>query len=255
MDEKELKSKAAQDRSADVDIDKLLEQWMKEDANAQPQEPEAPETENPFGEPRTRRRSKEKKQGWQGTLLLYLHDLVYLLAGLLLVFLLLFRVVVVSGTSMNNTLYDGDYLLLLSNTFYHEPKRGDVIVASKQSFDDGAPIVKRVIATEGQYVMIDFENSKVYVGYSVNAMVELQEDYIKEPIVYQSDMESMVPVKVPEDCLFVMGDNRNNSTDSRSDQIGFIEKREVLGKVIFLFIPGNNEGKEEKDFGRIGEVN
>ncbi len=93
----------------------------------------------------------------QKNILTYLHDLVYLLAGVLLVLLLLFRVVVVSGGSMNDTLINGDYLILLNNVFYGEPKQGDIIVASKDSFKNGEPIIKRVIATEGQEVDIDFE--------------------------------------------------------------------------------------------------
>ena len=95
------------------------------------------------------------------TVLAYLHDLTYLLAGILLVLLLLFRVVVVSGSSMNNTLIDGDYILLLNNIFYSSPKQGDIIVASKKSFEDGEPIIKRVIATEGQTVTIDGSVSAV----------------------------------------------------------------------------------------------
>ena len=98
-----------------------------------------------------------------GEFLTYLRDIVFLIAGILLVFSLLFRVVVVSGPSMNQTLIDGDYILLLNNVFYGEPKHGDVIVACKESYDDGAPIIKRVIATEGQTVDIDFLEGIVYV--------------------------------------------------------------------------------------------
>ena len=97
------------------------------------------------------------------SMILYLHDLVYMLAIIIVVFLLFFRVVVVSGFSMFQTLTDGDYLLLVSNTLYHNPEYGDIVVVSKESFDDGAPIVKRVIATEGQTVDIDFEAGVVYV--------------------------------------------------------------------------------------------
>ena len=106
---------------------------------------------------------KEEKVPLEKAVTLYLHDIVHLLCILLLSLLLLFRVVVVSGTSMNMTLLDGDYLLLLSNTFYHEPKQGDIIVVSKDSFDNGAAFVKRVIATEGQTVDIDFDQAIVYV--------------------------------------------------------------------------------------------
>ena len=104
---------------------------------------------------------QEQKVPLHQALTLYLHDIVYLLSAMLVVLLLVFRVVVVSGTSMNMTLLDGDYLLLLSNTFYHDPQQGDIIVVSKDSFDNGAAFVKRVIATEGQTVDIDFDNGIV----------------------------------------------------------------------------------------------
>ena len=197
--------------------------------------------------------TKQKKEGWQGTVLMYLHDLVYLLAGLILVFLLLFRVVVVSGTSMNSTLLDGDYLLLLSNTFYHNPQYGDIIVASKETFDNGAPIVKRVIATEGQWVNIDFEKGIVMVGDTLDTMVALDEPYTLTPTNASEGIT--FPLQVKEGCLFVLGDNRNGSKDSRHPEIGLVDKREVLGKVFFLFIPGTNDGEVKQDYGRIGVIN
>lgn len=193
-------------------------------------------------------RKKQKKSDQEGNIFLtYLHDLAYLLAGLVLLFLLLFRVVVVSGTSMNNTLYDGDWLLVLSNTFYQNPEYGDVIVASKQSFDDGAPIVKRVIATEGQKVDIDFASGIVYVDD-----VALNEPYTLTPTNEQEGVS--FPLVVEEGCLFVMGDNRNGSKDSRHPEIGLIDKREVLGKVFFLFFPGTNYDRVSRDYARIGVV-
>ena len=119
----------------------------------------------------TSKTSKKEK-----SVLLYLHDLAYLLGGVLLLFLLVFRVVIVSGPSMLDTLVDGDYLLLLSNTFYTDPQPGDIVVASKYSYREGEPIVKRVIATEGQEVNIDFEAGIVYVDG-----VPLEEEYTLTP--------------------------------------------------------------------------
>ena len=192
-------------------------------------------------------KKKDKEISWQKTVLMYLHDLVYLLAGLILVFLLLFRVVVVSGTSMNNTLLDGDYLLLLSSTFYQKPQYGDIIVASEDSFDNGSPIVKRVIATEGQVVNIDFDKGIVYVDGKA-----LDEPYTLTPTTTSEGVE--FPLTVDEGCLFVMGDNRNGSKDSRHPEIGLVDKREVLGKVFFLFLPGTNYGEFSQDFSRIGVI-
>lgn len=194
-----------------------------------------------------KQRPKLKKDNWQSNVLIYLHDLVRLLAVIVLVSMLLFRVVVVSGPSMYNTLLDGDYLLVLSNLFYHEPERGDVIIISKESFDDGKPIVKRVIATEGQMVNIDFYTGIVYVDGK-----PLDEPYTYTPTNLREGVA--FPLVVEEDCIFVLGDNRNSSKDSRNPEIGQIDKREVLGKVCFLFLPGTHFDTQERDFNRIGVV-
>ena len=191
--------------------------------------------------------SSKKQKKELPVLLSYLHDLTFLIAGVLLVFSLLFRVVVVSGPSMNSTLVDGDWLLLLGNVIYTDPKPGDIIVASKESFDNGSPIIKRVIATEGQKVYIDFLEGVVYVDD-----VPLDEPYTLTPTNMSSGVE--FPLVVDEGCVFVMGDNRNLSKDSRSTDIGLVDCREILGKALFLFVPGNNSGMEERDFKRIGVV-
>ncbi len=248
MDEKELNEQTLE-HMLHTDIDELLDEWMREeDSSAQdPVDLTKPESAKEPADVEKKPAKRNKKDGWQSTVLMYLHDLVYLLAGLILVFLLLFRVVVVSGTSMNSTLLDGDYLLLLSSTFYQDPQYGDIIVASKESFDNGAPIVKRVIATEGQEVFIDFDKGIVYVDG-----IALDEPYTLTPTTVSEGIK--FPQTVPEGCLFVLGDNRNGSKDSRHPEIGFVDKREVLGKVFFLFVPGTNEGRTSQDFGRIGVV-
>ena len=198
-------------------------------------------------EVRVRRKKKEEKLDWEKTTVLYIHDLLYMLIVIMVLFLLVFRVIVVSGSSMYDTLIDGDYLLLISNTFYKDPKYGDIIVASKESFDDGKPIIKRVIATGGQTVDIDFELGIVYVDGQA-----LQEDYTYTPTNISEGME--FPLTVEEDCVFAMGDNRNKSRDSRSPDIGQIDKREILGKAIYLFLPGTNEGHAGPDFERMGAI-
>ena len=190
-------------------------------------------------------KKEPRKLSWQQNVVLYFHDLVYLLAALMLVFLLVFRVVVVEGTSMNQTLLEGDYLLLLNNTFYGEPKQGDIVVISKDSYDNGTPIVKRVIATEGQIVDINFESGIVYVDG-----VSLIEPYLNTPTNVSGTLS--FPLEVSEGCVFVMGDNRNVSKDSRYAQIGLIDTREILGKAIFLVLPGTDKGEDSPDFSRIG---
>ncbi len=194
-----------------------------------------------------KRSAKERKLNWKQLIVLYLHDWLFLLIAIFLLFLLLFRVIVVSGDSMYATLWDGDYLLLLSNTFYHEPKHGDVVVISKESFDDGKPIIKRVIATEGQTVDIDFDQGIVYVDGQA-----LQEDYSHNLTTREEGMQ--FPLVVEDDCIFVLGDNRGVSLDSRSPEIGQIDKREVLGKAIFLMLPGTNHNEQLRDFDRVGVI-
>ena len=191
-----------------------------------------------------------KKEAAEKTYLPYLKDLVCLITGVILIFSLLVRVVVVSGPSMNNTLIDGDVLLLLSGVLYDTPQSGDIIVASKDSFDNGSPIIKRVIATQGQTVDIDFEQGIVYVDG-----VALDEPYTNTPTNQQEGI--VFPITVDEGCIFVMGDNRNISKDSRSTEIGQIDCREVLGKAIFLFFPGDPDGEkgpEKRQMNRIGAV-
>ena len=191
--------------------------------------------------------AEENKLGWKKNTMLYIHDLIYLLIGITVVFLLLFRVIVVSGSSMSTTLLDGDYLLLVSNVFYHEPEHGDIVVISKESFDNGKAIVKRVIATEGQTVDIDFQQGIVYVDG-----VALQEDYISCPTTLEEGTH--FPLTVTEGCIFVLGDNRGVSLDSRNPAIGLIDTREVLGKAIFLMLPGDHYGQVRPDFNRIGVI-
>ena len=189
------------------------------------------------------RTAEEQKK----SILLYLRDMAYLVTAVVLVFSLCFRVVIVSGPSMKNTLVDGDWLLLLGNTFYNDPARGDIVVVSKDSYDDGTPIIKRVIALEGQKVDIDFESGIVYVDD-----VALEEPYVRTVTTTPEGVE--FPVTVPGGCVFVLGDNRNNSRDSRYPAIGMVDTREILGKAIFLFFPGNEKGAVKREFSRIGVV-
>ena len=187
---------------------------------------------------------EKDKEGFGKSILLYVHDLAYLVAIMMLAFLLLFRIVVVSGPSMQNTLIDGDYLLLLSGVLYQDPRPGDIIVASKDSFENGVPIVKRVIAVEGQEVHIDFDNGIVYVDGQT-----IDEPYITAPTHLAEGVE--FPLTVGENCIFVLGDNRPVSCDSRNPRVGLLDKREILGKAIFLFLPGA-DSNNTRDFNRVG---
>ncbi len=199
----------------------------------------------PLYEKEAEEEKQEKVSNPAKNVLDYLHDFVSLLSAVLLVLLLLLRVVVVSGPSMKNTLIDGDYIILLSNVFYSEPSQGDIVVASKDSFKDGEPIIKRIIAVAGQEVDIDFDAGIVYVdGVALDEPYTLTGTNLKEGIQF--------PLTVEEGCVFVMGDNRNESKDSRNPEIGQIDCREIVGKAVFLLFPGNNKNTEERDFSRIG---
>lgn len=195
-----------------------------------------------------KKEKKEEKLTWQQNILVTFRDIIYVLAGFMVVYMLFFRTVVVVGPSMNNTLVDGDRLVLLSNSLYKEPKQGDIIVASKNSFRGGECIVKRVIATEGQWVSFDATTGVIMV----DGRVLDESDYLS--IIPHYNNQKSFSKQVPEGKVFVMGDNRDNSLDSRSEQIGFIDEREILGKAIFLMWPGDKQGTQEPSFDRIGAV-
>ena len=190
---------------------------------------------------------QQKKSSAAVSCLEYLHDIVYVLALLLLVFTFFVRVVVVSGSSMFPSLVDGDMLLLINRPLCSEFRPGDIVVASMDRFHNGEPIVKRVIATEGQTVDIDFRAGIVYVDGAA-----LEEDYIYTPTHLSEGME--FPLVVDEGCVFLMGDNRGDSRDSRAPEIGLVDRRELLGRAVVLMLPGTGRGEYtvEQDFGRIG---
>ena len=196
-----------------------------------------------------RNQNTEKTEG-TGSILEYLHDVVYILALILVLFTFCMRVVIVSGSSMFSTLVDGDYLLLINRPLCGELEQGDIVVASMERFKDGEPIVKRVVATEGQTVDIDFRAGIVYVDG-----VALEEEYTYTPTHLSEGME--FPLVVEEGCLFLMGDNRGDSRDSRAPEIGLVDRRELLGRAVVLMLPGTGRGEYtvERDFGRIGGLN
>ena len=185
------------------------------------------------------------KESFTQTIFSYLHDMLFLMIFVILILVFCLRVVIVSGSSMKNTLVDGDYVLLLSNYFYRTPEQGDIIVACKDSFRNGEPIIKRIIAVEGQEVDIDFDKGVVYVDGNA-----LTEPYLGSPTHTPEGV--VFPIVVEEGCVFVLGDNRMGSNDSRSPSIGTIDRREILGKAILLLLPGKGENDSPRDFSRIG---
>ena len=161
----------------------------------------------------------------------WLESIAVAVICVVLLFSFFFRIVTISGPSMENTLFNGDRIVI-SNMFY-TAKCGDVVVISRNykneasNIDHSAdPIIKRVIATEGMTVDIDFERGLVYVDG-----VLLDEEYIKNTTKTKWDID--FPLTVGENQIFVMGDNRLESMDSRDSRIGLIDERYVLGKALF----------------------
>lgn len=175
----------------------------------------------------------EKKQFKKNLELLDWHDaFVRTLVGVVLIFCFFMRVVVVNGHSMEPTLQEADRLLIAS--FLYQPKHGDVVVVDGY-INYGKPLVKRVIATGGDTVDIDTEAGIVYVNG-----VALDEPYAAEDTYVSGDMD--YPLEVPKGKLFLMGDNRQHSTDSRFSSVGLVDERDILGKVWFRAAPLNSMG-------------
>lgn len=159
---------------------------------------------------------------WAETLVLYCF-----IALLLLTFVV--KLVIVDGNSMNPGLEDGQKLITAN--FFYKPKYGDIVIFQNPDAKLNKTLVKRVIATEGQTVAIDFEKGEVKVDGKV-----LDEPYIKE-LTKERENFYADQVTVPEGCVFVMGDNRNKSTDSRSSLVGMVPVDTIVGKAIIRIFP------------------
>lgn len=174
----------------------------------------------------------------------WLEILVHAIIAVVICFSFLFRIATIDGPSMKDTLQHGEKVVI-TNLFY-EPKVGDIVVISRNDensiytmTDTNKPIIKRIIATEGQIVDIDFESGIVSVDG-----VALNETYTRTPTNVSYDIK--FPVTVKEGCVFVLGDNRNESLDSRSSAIGdygMVDTRYILGHAIFRIFPVNKMGK------------
>ena len=211
----------------------------------------SPESAAPEGQrdPSDRGRRRGKKADGDEKMELYdwIQCIVSALVAGILVFMFFVRIVNVEGSSMWPTLHDED--MILTSNFLYTPKAGDVVVFQTDSYNE-SPLVKRVIATEGMTVDIDFERGIVYVDGKA-----IDEPYIAELTVTREDFDG--PVTVPEGCLFLMGDNRNHSTDSRRSTIGMVDERCVLGRVLMVVLPSDKGSLGEnvkRDMSRIGSI-
>lgn len=166
----------------------------------------------------------------------WLQTLVAAVVCIILLFSFVGRITRVDGSSMVDTLHNGD-LLLLRTLGYH-PRQGDIVVLNKTTDEtyallQGDAIVKRVIAVGGQTVWIDYSSSTVYVDGEA-----LEEPYITQEMMPRTGPYSgQTPVTVPEGSVFVMGDNRNGSTDSRHELLGTVDEHYIMGQAVCILFP------------------
>lgn len=173
----------------------------------------------------------------------WLEVIITAIITVVILFSLFFRIATIDGPSMENTLFTNDKVVI-TNLFY-KPKRGDIVVISRNvdnSVEAEArsdkPIIKRIIALEGETVDIDFSTGEVSVDGK-----KLNEPYTKTPTNRKYDID--FPVVVPNGCVFVLGDNRNESFDSRARQIGkdgMINEKYILGHAVLKVFPFNKIG-------------
>lgn len=188
--------------------------------SAENQEPETPD---------------EEKGSFKMDLYFWMQALAVALVFLVLTFTFVGRVIRVVGSSMVPTLHQGDLMLLQSVGY--EPQQGDVVVLRKSAFLP-QPVVKRVIATAGQHVVVSYADQCVYVDGE-----KLDEPYINEVMRDPLSSElTVLDVVVPEGSIYVMGDNRNHSSDSRSENLGTVDTRYVLGRAICVLLPFSDFG-------------
>ncbi len=193
-------------------------------------------------ETETKNPETKKKNSAAGEAFEWLEVVVSALLAVVIIFTFAFRVATIVGDSMQNTLIEGEKVIITD--WFYTPKAGDIVVISRNAQNNAdiseanGPIIKRVIATAGQTVDIDFEAGVVYVDG-----IALDEPYTKTPTNLQYDVK--FPIRVPEGHVFCLGDNRNESMDSRDSRIGnggMVDERYILGKAVFRVLPFNKMG-------------
>lgn len=187
---------------------------------------------------------KKKPETLEGMVYCWAQAFISAVVGVILLFTFVFRLIGVNGPSMQNTLFTGDRLLVL-NAMFCDFKAGDIVVINDYNAPLNDTLVKRIIATGGQ--TIDIAAGTVYVDG-----VALDEPYTKG--VTEANEGLTFPLTLEEDEVFVMGDHRDHSTDSRSSRLGPIKEGYLQGKALFLLTPGENPDTETTDWSRVGSV-
>lgn len=177
---------------------------------------------------------KEPKKGFLREMLEWIVTILIAVVIAMIIKNFIFNIALVDGSSMLPTLTHGDRLIVWR--LGYEPKKGDIIVLQQEGKN---PYIKRVIATEGDTVDIDYDAHTV----SVNGEI-LNEDYILEPTALRGDV--MYPLTIREDHVFVLGDNRNNSSDSRISAVGQVAEKDIMGKATIRLFPFNKIGSVYK---------
>jgi len=192
-----------------------------------------------------------KLTGFSAEVYEWLEAIAFALGIVVLLFTFVFRIVSVSGSSMEGTLHDKDRVLVWS--MFYAPEQNDIIIILPQSeVSDGSvesiflnkPLVKRIVAVEGQWIKIT--NGKVYVADSEEALATAEPFDADSAVAFDTEtyggsfLANDVVMQIPENCAFALGDNRGDSTDSRDARVGFIDYDNILGEVIFRIYPFDN---------------
>ena len=249
MDQEKLERQIAEElnRGAEerISLEEEILRAMQLEEDASPCSNELPETDETEEDDFLEEEEDAEEEEDNG-LFDWVRAMIGAVLGVVLVFLFVAQLITVQGPSMQHTLYAGDKVVVLKNLFCRV-EAGDVVMVHQYNAPLNETIIKRVVATGGQRVDIDYTSGTVYVDG-----VALEEAYIAERTYMDEGMT--FPLTLGEGELFLMGDNRNHSTDSRSYALGPVKEDYLQGEVVFLLLPGKTPETEKMDFSRIGLI-